>query len=327
MKVLFRKTKTFLFWHTPLGEALTKFYDLLMHLKYSFKEKNLRDDKEQIEFYLTKHYHIIEKGLALPKPRVAFGQPKINDLIEKSQNYIKLYGTSPLIHSIQKMLRDYLDFNHRNNADLPKKFEDKVICFSKDLGCGGEGGVRVLKKSEIQNLSAEDFTTFVKNRTSVRDFSPIPVDYNLITSAVNIAKYSPSVCNRQGWVVHYYSDKALIGNILSYQNGNVGFTESIDKLIIVTGNIKAFTRYESNQLFIDGGLFSMSLMFALHAVGLGACPLNTCFPFFSENKVKEVADIPKSERLIMMLAVGNLKEEFLVAYSSRNEIDNFFRSH
>lgn len=327
MKIFFRKTRTFLFWYTPFGEVLTKAYDLLLHLKYSFKERSLQGDKEQTEFYLTKHYHIVEKGLALPMPRVAFGQPKINDLIERSEGYIEKYGSSPLINSIKKMLCDYLEFNLKNNADLPKDFMEKITCFIGDTGNGGAGGVRTLKKAEIQVISIEAFETFVKNRTSVRDFSSVPVNDDQIVAAVNFAKHAPSVCNRQGWGVHYYSDKSLMREILSYQNGNAGFTDSIDKLIIITGNIKAFTKYESNQLFIDGGLFSMSLMYALHAVGLGACPLNTCYPYFSENKVKEVANIPKNERLIMMLGIGNLKEEFLVAYSSRNEIEKFFRVH
>lgn len=326
-EMFFRKTKIFLLGHTPLGEIVTKFYDLLLHLKYSFKEKNLKDDKQQIEFYLTKHYHIIEKGLALPEPRVAFGQPKINDLVEKSEEYIKKYGATPLINSIKNMLRDYLKFNLSNNANLPKEFMEKLTNFIKDMENSGTGGVRAIKKADMQTLSIEDFSTFVRNRTSVRDFSAIPVNDDQIIAAVNIAKHAPSVCNRQGWVVHYYSDKALMAEILSHQNGNAGFTNSIDKLIIITGNIKAFTKYESNQLFIDGGLFSMNLMFALHAAGLGACPLNTSYPYFSENMVKEIAKIPKNERLIMMLGIGNLKEEFLVAYSCRNEIENFFRSH
>src|SRR5690606_2840615 len=124
-----------------------------------------------------------------------------------------------------------------------------------------------------------------------------------IRDIVDIAKSAPSVCNRQGWKAHCYSDKLKIKELLSYQNGNAGFTDVIDKLLIVTADAKAFTNYESNQIFIDGGLFSMNILLAIHAAGLGACPLNTCYPYFIEKKVKLASEIPDNERLIMMIGI------------------------
>ena len=91
--------------------------------------------------------------------------------------------------------------------------------------------------------------------------------------------------------------------------------------------MKAFTNFESNQAFIDGGLFSMNLLLAIHAAGLGACCLNTCYPSTKENEVKKVAGIPQNERLIMMIAVGSLKDNYSVAYSPRNPTDEIYVSH
>lgn len=142
-----------------------------------------------------------------------------------------------------------------------------------------------------------------------------------------MAKNTPSVCNRQGWFVHVYSEKAKIQELLSYQNGNAGFNESINKLLIVTGNAKAFTFSESNQLFIDGGLFSMNILLAIHAAGYGACPLNTCYPAYFEKRVKRGANISDEERLIMMVGVGALKKEYSVAFSNKFALDNILIEH
>lgn len=327
MKNFLRKIHHFIELKMYINEIIFKTCDLFMHLKFSFRERKLGTDKEKMQFYLTKNYHIIEKGLALPAPRAGFGQPKILDLIKKSEQYINLYGNTSLIGSIRQCLQNYLEFNSHENFILPKEFQKQIEKFIHENNITHTGGIRKIKKQNIQEIVSINFEEFVKHRFSIRDYSDTPIDELLIEKSIDIAKFTPSVCNRQGWHAHYYSDRKTINEILKYQNGNAGFTESINKLILITGNLKAFTKFESNQLFIDGGLFSMNLMLALHANGLGSCPLNTCFPFSIEQKVKKIAQIANHERLIMMLAIGNLKDEFNIAISSRNPTNEILIKH
>jgi len=70
------KIYALLFWQTNFGEILNKGYDLKVFLTNSFSESNQKS-KESYYAYLTKQYHIIEKGLALPNPRKNFGKSKI----------------------------------------------------------------------------------------------------------------------------------------------------------------------------------------------------------------------------------------------------------
>nr|WP_244962219.1 nitroreductase family protein [Algibacter amylolyticus] len=169
------------------------------------------------------------------------------------------------------------------------------------------------------------FESFVKSRFSIRDFSSEDVDVETIKRAVNIAKHAPSVCNRQSWKAHVYTKEEQILSLLKIQGGNNGFTKSINKLIIVTTNIKAFTTLENNQIFIDGGLFSMNLVLALHSQGIGACCLNTCFPFTSEKNVKSVGNIDANERLIMMIGIGNIKDNYKVAISKKKDLNEIIK--
>jgi nitroreductase len=117
--------------------------------------------------------------------------------------------------------------------------------------------------------------------------------------------------------VHYYENEEDKKQLLKLQNGNSGFSESINKLLIITTDTKNFTKLEGNQVFIDGGMFAMSLVYALHAEGIASCCLNTCVPYVDEKKIKRIGNIPTSERLIMMVGIGKYKENFKVAISNR----------
>lgn len=315
------------FFRTPIGEALSIIHSMFLHLRYSFNDRSPGADREKLKYYLTKHCHIIEKGLALPAPRPAFGQPKIIDLIEKTRDYEKLFCKDDITQVVRDTIREYISFHSDKKETLPKEFLDNLSSFVSKASAEEKGGIKNLDKKAWQAFSLEGYDEFLSYRHSVRNFSNEPVDDEVILKAISTSLKTPSVCNRQGWMIHYYKEKSTIMSLLSYQNGNTGFTESIDKLLIVTGNTKAFTRYEHNQQFVDGGLLSMNLMLALHSAGLGSCPLNTCMPFHQEEKLKKAAEIPKHEKLIMMIAVGNLKESFSVARSEKYQLEQVLRDH
>lgn len=326
MKFIKNKIYAIIFWRTWVGEILSKFYDIYYHLKYSFNNEKLTD-KSNLEFFLTKQYHIVEKGLALPKPRPGFGILKVELLLSKGNLYIDKYGSTQLTSSIAQCLDSYLRFNNSVGYDLEKEYVDNICKFIRRNEVKHFGGVKKVSKAEINNAANQPFNVFVKSRYSIRDFSSNDVNLDKIEDSISLAKYSPSVCNRQAWKAHYYNRPEMLKELLTIQNGNGGFTDSIKGLFIVTGDIKGFSKYESNQLFTDGGLFSMNLMLALHYNGIGSCPLNTCFPFVVERDVKLIAKIPKNERLVMMIAVGELKAEFRVAVSERKSNQEILKIH
>jgi hypothetical protein len=71
----------------------------------------------------------------------------------------------------------------------------------------------------------------------------------------------------------------------------------------------------------------MSLVWALHSRGIGSCYLNWSAELEQDLKLRQVADIPDSENIITLLAVGNLPDRFLVAGSPRRDLSDvlFFR--
>ena len=126
----------------------------------------------------------------------------------------------------------------------------------------------------------------------------------MIKKAISIAQSTPSVCNRQTWRTHVFLDKEQIKEILKYQNGNRGFGEDAAAILIVTASLPYFIGVgERNQAFIDGGMYAMTLVYALHSLGLGTCCLNLWVSQVWILGCNEVAKIPCDEVLIMMIAV------------------------
>ena len=145
----------------------------------------------------------------------------------------------------------------------------------------------------------------------------------LIERAVRMAQRTPSVCNRQPWKAYAFTDPEQRKNLLSFQNGNRGFGDGAAQLLVVTSDLQHFTSVgERYQGWIDGGLFAMSLVHALHALGLGACMLNWSVTRETDAAMRAAAGIPDSELVIMMVAVGHLPERLRVAFSARKPLSD-----
>jgi nitroreductase len=161
------------------------------------------------------------------------------------------------------------------------------------------------------------------SRYSIRNFSKEPVPEELIRDVVRIAQKSPSVCNRQSWHVYVIKDPALKEKALALQNGNRGFGHTADFVAVITSDLQTFASAGGrNQCFIDGGLFAMSLMYALHSKGVGTCPLNWMVEPSQDRKLRAVVPIRPSENVIMMMVGGFLPERLIVPKSARISAEN-----
>lgn len=187
-----------IFSRTAIGELLTVLHSMLLHLRFSFSDTKPEMDKERLEYYLIKHCHIIEKGLALPAPRKGFGQPKIIDLIVKTREYENNYPESHVGLMLRDTLREYLEFHAHDFQILPNDFLQNIKNFLEEKPAQAKGGLKNLRKSEMTTYGADSFEQFLKCRHSIRNFSEVPVDDEKILRALAISRNTPSVCNRQG---------------------------------------------------------------------------------------------------------------------------------
>ncbi|KYW88462.1 hypothetical protein AUF42_00230 [Francisella hispaniensis FSC454] len=273
------------------------------------------------------HYHVIEKGLSYQEVRLGFAKDIVISLI----SMLKIYSNKNFdVFNNQyltaiSVVRKYIDLHEQKEFDItPIKSMFERVKFSEN---SSKGGSIQLTKNEINKKSKLDFKEMAFSRYSIREFTEEEVTLNVLEEAIRIAQKSPSVCNRQTVRVHIVLSKSTIQKYLIYQNGNRGFGFKINKLLIVTSDLNFFEGVnERNQSFIDGGIFSMSLLYALHYLGLGAVTLNWCTDRERDNEFRKVSKISNNENIILMIGVGNLPDRFKVPKSERknlNEIVNY----
>lgn len=299
-------------------------------MRYSEFSSTYKPSKSKVSYesYVIFLYHKIEKGLSLKNVKVGFGQKNIEKLLNILDDFLIKYGWNDICQAATNSLEAYYQFNKKNGYDdlnlinKINKFKDSDLKYAV---CNG--GIEEVFKKDIDKRKI-DFREFAYSRYSIRNFIPEEVNMGIITEAVSIAQKTPSVCNRQTSRVHIYNDTAAKSAILKHQNGNIGFGENASKILIVTNSLECFIgSHEKNQCYIDGGMYAMSLIYALHSLGIGTCALNLALGSVESKKLRVIAQIPDSEVMIMMIAVGNIPDKFNVATSYRRDAESVISIH
>jgi len=267
---------------------LDTIYDFFRYVHFS-DLRNLPKTQGQHEAFLVKKNHALEKGMTLSSMDLVFAERNIVEVVRTIRLYRDRFGLTQAGNTSVGILERYLAFYKEHTSEdqfidtLEKEIAELKTYPSYTETKGGEGGVVSLKKEDVLRNAKVDLSEFFASRYSIRDFSEEPVADSLVRQAVELAKKTPSVCNRQAWRVYALSKKEEIQAALSHQNGNSGFNEKIHKLLIVVCDIEAFAGSEERyQQWIDGGMFSMSLIYALHSLGLGTCALNWSRDWFDD---------------------------------------------
>lgn len=294
-------------------------------------EKKQHMNSENLSAIITMEYHRIEKGLALPARRVGASQDVVRRLIEAISVQYDERGPTDEGSVALRVLEVYFDETPKNaltheTTAIFTQYEELREKYSSSGRLMQVGGYSLLTSKEITDLVGEQYSEFIISRHSIRDYRDGPVDERIIREVARTAIKSPSVCNRQAWRLYAITEKERIQEALSLQNGNRGFTERVPLLFVVTADLRRFVSVEErNQAWIDGGLFSMTLMLAIHAKGLGACPLNWCASKANDEALRRQLDIPEHEVVIMMLSAGHLPESIKITASPRREIESILQ--
>jgi hypothetical protein len=81
---------------------------------------------------------------------------------------------------------------------------------------------------------------------------------------------------------------------------------------------------EHYQHWIDGGMFSMSVVYALHSLGVASCCLNWSQSPTNDKLLRSRLDIKDNHSIIMMLAVGLPNDNNNVCISARRPISEIY---
>ncbi len=282
----------------------------------------------QLTSELLFQFHKIEKGLVMPGPRRFFGQEPARAVINLLNTW-DLKGLplgDPVYLGALETLHAYKERLQSESLDK----NDKVLSYVQSFLINHPTRTRLLAtphqlvsmNSDIAN-NPHHFDELVSIRRSVRSFTSMEVPREIIKHTVGLAQLSPSACNRQPCRVYLITDDIKKNALLALQNGNNGFGHSIPALAVITSDSAAFfDASERHEPYVDGGLFSMTLMYALSAQGLATCCLNWCVSPDKDVALRNILPLADSEVVIMLMAIGYPETDVLVPRSPRKSTDN-----
>jgi len=296
-------------------------YDLYRYYRYSSTFFNFNNNKKA-RAVLLKDLHVIEKGLSLSQPRTGFGQVVVKRVIKYITSYLDIYGLDDVVASAINAVKEYHDFNERKGVSF-KWLDDFLIKIShvESPKETHKGGTVLVKRNDILKKSSGTFEELASARCSIRVFDEKPVSLDFLKKAADIARKTPSVCNRQTANIFIFQDARLRSEILKLQGGNRGFGHLASHIVAITSDLSSFSGAgERNQAYVDGGLMAMTFVYALQSLGVGTCFLNWSVTAEKDVKLKKLTNIPSSHVVISLIAVGNIPSELRVARSDRLDI-------
>lgn len=319
-----------------------KVYDYFINIYKFFKLKKAY--KEDFNIY-NKYY-------------INNSQSKMNYSINQSKNYI-----SYLVHSIEKGMtnstpRPFGNQKIKNIILLLNNIKDEKECFEYNLGMSCleaylnlykkmgwvnkeeykivfdylkdkqyktiSVGARIIKKSEL--ICKDNYYNLLSTRHSVRNFENKKILDTDIEKAIKMAMLTPSACNRQMCKIYYISNSEYKNLIIKLGQGFGNFNVESVNIFIITFDINSnISIGERNQGWFNSGLLGMNFVNALHSIGIGSCFVQFGNSYRDEKIIKEKLEIPSNERIAVILAAGYYTEEEIVPYSSRKNIDSYYK--
>lgn len=278
---------------------------------------------------MIKQIHAIEKGLSMPDIRQGFGIPRIMKMLDYLEEYLSMGGDiavdeCSMAYSVIGEYVCYHDNRHYSNKEyiLMKKRYQLVFSSYLDVVEKGKGGILKLNWRDIEEqVDFEAFKNLVLTRHSIRDFSDIHVPEDKLKLAIELALHAPSACNRQTTRV-YILEHEKFSSLEQWTGGVKTFIKSVDKLLIITGQMSAYENDEYWQYSVSGSIFTGYLTLALHAVGIGACVLQRSLVGDAQwYNLASKYNIPCDEQVICAIAIGMPKSEFATPLSHRLDYD------
>ncbi len=282
--------------------------------KYAFVDGHCKT-KEQYDASITRLYHTIEKGLSYEDYRAGFGKPNVKFLLKSLEEYSDKFGCDDFTYRtalscLKEYKRKNIEYGYKDDV-INKRIENLK-------GDSNELGGTITIENNTSAIRSMNYEEFVKSRHSVRHFSTEPVKKEAIEKAIGLAQHTPSACNRQGWRTIVVEDKNVLENILKNQNGNRGFGQEIDKMLLVVADLRAQQKSrELHQVFIDGGMYAQSVLMALHYEGIATIPLSASLNTKQERNIRKFLNLHKAEQLIIFIGVGNYLDKTVTTRSER----------
>ncbi|MGW5288819.1 nitroreductase family protein [Rhodococcus pyridinivorans] len=280
------------------------------------------------QYRIMLRVHSLEKGMAYRAPR-SFGATKAIALAMMLENAGMDTRASTAYRMGESVLRAWVSF-HAERDDRNQDAYETVQRFLDESDdpdvewC--EAGVKTIADRDPGAWAELPFDEFVASRHSTRRYSGAKVADEILDEAVHLAMLSPSACNRQMVRLHVIDDPKGKRILYDTLHGTGGVDYDTCRIGLVTYDSRSLEFYgERNQGYLNAGLFAMTLVYALHWKGIGACLLQFGNTAAEERALIRGLGIPEYERAAVGISFGHLEPSDVVPASVRRNVTEVLR--
>ncbi len=270
--------------------------------------------------------HAIEKGLSISPMKLGFGEEKIVHLLKDLASYYDSFKNDDFVSFSLSVIKRYVDIQKEcgfSSEGINEKF-DSLLHRINYVDKTGLVGVLNFRKSDLDEKLRLPFDEFSQIRYSVRDFGTAPVDRESVRKALQLCERTPSACNRQPWRVYVVYDQKKKSQLFDYQGGCRGFSDKMQAAILLACDEQRYNINELRQLYVDGGLYAMNLLYALNFYGIASIPLTMGHKVCKLKNFYPILNVGKNEVPVLLIGIGSYKEEYKVAVSHRNNYSDYY---
>ena len=293
--------------------------DLIFFVRHS--NVSLSNNSEaKLMSTLIASYHIIEKGLSMPNRRLGFGSEVMKGLILKCSTYAARYGDgSDQFQYAIGIIREYDNLHKKSHYPLSDSLQQDIDKILSAYDFPAAQQMEMSRETFFAQANAS-FEQFSMSRHSTRHFDG-SVSAELLMKAMDLARHAPSACNKQIVKAYVVTNPTKTKEILDLQEGNRGFGHLIDKVVVITTRYCGCTRYSDRFYpFVDAGIYSMNLLYALHYYQVGAIPLVWLSTEERDKTLRRMIAAADDEMPCLVVGVGAVAEHVVCASSPRKNL-------
>lgn len=323
--------------YIPWGKS-TPFYSTLYYLLFSdeFDNVHFRLLNGKFHFLTNPHslglysktrrnIHRLEKGIAANRLRHVdtFATGYIEETIDDFSTLAKNGIDAHFYKWGNDVLAAYFSIvaNTAETSLLKEKFQSIATSTSLELDTASNSVPYEFEKLPPLTVTYDQFNSLLHRRHSVRWYNEKMVSNEIISQAVSAALTSPSACNRQAFKV-YCLKGGKLEEVKKLKLGFEIFAENIHTFLFIVGDLSAYIEERDKHLiYIDGGLFAMSLMLAFETMGVSTCPINFPDMAWLDAEMDRILGLSPYQKGVMLMSIGYADPTSPVPFSAKKCTD------
>ena len=145
-----------------------------------------------------------------------------------------------------------------------------------------------------------EFTTVIRERYSVRDYAPTPIEEEKLNAILEAGRIAPTAANKQPWRVYVIRSEEGLKTI----RGLTRCAFNAPAVLLFTYDGEAQWKSPLEPGFTSGhqdvSIVATHMMLAAWDLGIGSCWVN----FFPNSETEKAFSLPETEKAVLLLPIG-----------------------